>query len=320
MPHRKLLNPLNYDFIAEDQELPDDTVFRIQASQIADYFDHTASWYNEKLLGQQSSFTANTGSVLGTVVHRLCEQRIKNGGAKAEDVNVAMEYVATQASDLVDPYVIEDNYLPMYHQAKYYMEANPVALAEPHVTTLVKPGILAGGSIDAVRILVGDFVEHEGAQLKPDHTRFTKIEELSGMTVEIVDWKTEAALSPSKKMSKKYEWQLLVYALVLKKEYNITVETVTDVFITRNNINRPSPTNPSKMLKDAPSTIGVVSKVVTQDSMEFIQSLLHVVADSVELFVTKPELRYIISQDLRNIDATQTLPFTSIGKVAVVDI
>ncbi len=319
MPHRHNLNPLNYNYVTPGQPLPDPTVFRCQASSIANFFSSTSAWYNEKLLGGKSSFDSSTGSVLGTVVHYLAEQRIKHGGAKQADVATAMEYVQLNASDVVDPTIIEANYLPMYHAIKSHLLSNPVALAEPLVTSLLLPGICVGGSIDAIRIISGDFIDNGSDQVKPDGTNFTDISELSGMTVELVDWKTTSALNPPTTMTKGYEWQLLVYAYVLKHEYNITVAHISDIFITRHNVGRVSETT-GKPLKDYPSTIGVVSKPVTQESFDFIESIVKLVAHSVESFTLNPSLRYLLAQDMRLVDNTQPLPFTSIGTTTELDI
>ncbi len=305
------MNKLDYNYQPENQPKPDPTVFLIQASGIEKFFSQTSIWFREKLLMEPQP-CYGTGATLGTVVHYLTEQRIKNGSAKQSDVTEAMDYVDLQASETVDPTVIRTHYLPMYQAIKNYLSINPVAIAEPLVTTEVLPGIVVGGSIDALRIIQGDFIEENGDQLKLDGSRFTTIEELAGMTVEILDWKTTSALSPPSKMAKEYKWQLAVYAFVLKKAYNITVAYTTTVNVTRNNIGRVSPTT-GKPIKDYPSTTGSIQEPVTENLLEFIESIINVVAHSVQAFVEKPNLRYLLARDFRLKDNTQPLQFTSIG-------
>jgi len=311
-------NKLDYHYIPEGQPKPDQTQFRIAASSVEKFFSHTSIWCREKLLLEPQP-CYGTGATLGTVVHYLIEQRIKNGSAKQSDVTEAMDYVDLQASETVDPTIIRANYLPMYQAAKGHLSIKPVALAEPLVTTEILENIVAGGSIDALRIIQGDFIKENGDQLKPDGTRFTTIEELSGMTVEIVDWKTTSALNTPTSMAKGHEWQLLLYSLVLKKEYNITVAIVTTTMITRNNVGRISPTT-QKPMKDYPSTVADISKPVTQESLEFIESIALIIAHSVKSFVENPGLqRGIISQDARLITNTAQLPF-KVGKTEEVEI
>jgi len=94
-------------------------------------------------------------------------------------------------------------------------------------------------------------------------------------------------MSAPTKMTKNYEWQLLVYAYVLQKKYDITTRYITDVFLTRDNCGRLNASG--KPMKDYPSVVGEVSKPVTEESLLFIESIIKVVAHSVEAFVTSPK-------------------------------
>ena len=54
-----------------------------------------------------------------------------------------------------------------------------------------------------------------------------------------------------------------------------------------------------KPLKDYPSEVSVVTEEVTQDNLDLIGSCLQLVAESVQTWHDKPELRHLLAQDLR---------------------
>lgn len=303
------MNKLSYNYVPEGHPPHDETSFRIQASAISSFFDHTNSWYREKLLGEVG-FTGNTASVLGTALHWTAENYIKDGSVSAENKQEMYDYVMMEAEkqpDLVEEAEIRSQLTQMWPMLREYIDNNPGGLAEPQVTSDVLPGITVGGSIDLIRPV-------------DDTTVYTDIEQLRGMTVDIIDWKTSGTMSPPTKMSKGYEWQLLVYAYVLKTKYSITVRNIVDVFITKAYIGRVSPTT-GKPMKDYYPTIGEVAKPVTDESLAFIRSLIEIVAHSVESFVTTPGVqRGLLAQDARLLTHTDTLPFTSIGQSNDVEI
>ena len=287
------MNRLDYQY----GHVPNPESFRIQASAISQFFDHTNSFYREKLLNEQG-FQGNTSSVLGTSLHWAAEQYITHGSISPADKQEMYDYITEQATmlpELVDETEIRTQLTPMWQTLKQYIYDNPISLAEPFIELELMPNLTVGGSIDAIRCIDGSL-------------GYQSISELTGKTVELIDWKTTAAMNPPTSMPKGYEWQLLVYSYVLKQKYNITVSQITNVYITRHNVNRISETT-GKPLKDYPSTIGTVSKPVTPESLDFIESIIKVVADSVYTFVTQPNLRYLLAMDWRLRHNTQVLPF-----------
>jgi len=302
--HNNGLTKLDYNYIPEGQALPDQTIFRIQASQISNFFDYTNSWYREKLLGGSPMFGGNTSSILGTCIHWAAECYIKDKQITEPNKEEMYAYIDQQATNNteIDAVTIRQQLTPMWRTLREYIDRDPGGLVEPFIELEILPGITAGGSID---------------RLKPvnDNTIYHSLEELRGKTVDIQDWKTTSALSAPTKITKNYEWQLLVYAYVLHKKYDITTRYVTDVFLTRDNCGRLNASG--KPMKDYPSVVGEVSKPVTEESLLFIESLIKVVAHSVEAFVTKPELRYLLMQDYRYKSDTTTLPFTSISNTLI---
>lgn len=296
------MNKLDYNYTSPDQPEFDPTVFRIQASQISTFFDYTNQFFRQKLLGEEG-FKGNTASVLGTCIHYCAEQFIKNGKLSAEDKQEIYDYITEQSQalpDLVNSDEIRAQITPMWSELRNYIKANPVSLAEPFVQVEILPGITVGGSIDAIRAV--------------DGTVATSIEQLANKQVELIDWKTCGAQSriTDSSMTKAYHWQLLVYAYVLKKLHNINVTKITNVFISRSDINRVSEKT-GKPLKDYPSEITPISKPVLPEDLDFIESLIKLVAHSVQSFILNPgPQRALLAQDWRLISHTDPLPFTAV--------
>lgn len=296
------MNKLDYNYTSPDQPTFDPTVFRIQASQISTFFDYTNQFFRQKLLGEEG-FKGNTASVLGTCIHYCAEQFIKNGKLSAEDKQEIYDYITEQSQalpDLVNSDEIRTQITPMWSELRNHIQANPVSLAEPFVQVEVLPGITVGGSIDAIRAV--------------DGTVATSIEQLANKQVELIDWKTCGAQSriTDSSMTKAYQWQLLVYAYVLKKLHNINVTKITNVFISRSDINRVSEKT-GKPLKDYPSEITPISKPVLPEDLDFIESLIKLVAHSVQSFILNPgPQRALLAQDWRLISHSDPLPFTAV--------
>lgn len=294
------VSPLDYNHIKPGEKPHDKTSFRIQASGIAKFFSQTSNWYRDKLLGLDEGFNGNTSSVLGTCLHWAAENWTKQYWTQEvkDEMYAYIELESTRDPE-IDAATIKQQLTPMWKVLRQFIDNDPGGLVEPKVEIEIMPGITVGGSIDRIKPI-------------GDNTIYTDIEQLRGKVVEIQDWKTTGNKTPPTTMTKDYQWQLLVYAWVLKEKYDITVTTISDVFITRNEVGRISPTT-NRPMKDYPSTIGVVSEPVTAESLEFIKSLIMVVAHSVHRFVTTPQDRFLLAQDFRLFGNTQQLPFTKIG-------
>lgn len=283
--------------------------FRISASQISNFFDFTNNWYRKNLLGEDVGFQASTSSVAGTCIHWAAENYIKDNLQLTQEAKDEMyAYIDEQAAkfpDLVDPTQCREIISPMWRSLRDFIQLNPGGLVEPFLEVEILPGITAGGSIDRLYI-------------PGDTTIYTDLEQLRGKTVYIQDWKTTSTKYASDKsitqsaMTKNYEWQLLVYAYVLKKAYNINVSAIQDVFITREYEGEISEKT-GKRGKAYPSMIVPITKPVTQESLDFIESIINIVAHSVQSFVLNPgPQRGLLAQDWRLINHTAELPFPAI--------
>lgn len=250
-----------------------DGAFRISASQISRYFDETANWYREFLLGEKG-FTGNTATVLGNCVHAAAEMYTDDGAVDRKQIE---NYILSQATkEDVDTAVVREQYAPMIETLiNDFVKDNKPTSTEEFVWQEILPGIGVGGSIDAL-------VERSG------HTT-------------IRDYKTMGSLQSNRmptSFKRAYWFQLMTYAWVLQQQGK-RVTQLELVYVTRNETGRTSEKT-GKPLKDYPSTVGVVRHQITPEDFIIIESCIKVIAESVHLWNTQPELRHVLSQDYRN--------------------
>ena len=293
------MNKLNYEYISPTQTVIGtkyDNPFRIQASAISQFFSETHKWYRERVLKCDPGFIGSDSSVLGTCTHFLAQQYTTNGVITPADYAEIQAYIAEQSKLIpLDIPELVKQYPIMGQTLINYLYSNPCTIAEAFTEFEILPGITAGGSID-------NLTSNQG---------YSAEELLQGKgTVTIRDYKTTSAMSAPTTFSKPYQFQLLVYAWVLH-QYGITVTTMELVYVTRDNCGRISEVT-GKPMKDYPSTISVISKAITSEDLDFIGSLIQLIAESVHTFQTKPELRYLLAQDLRLKNNTDQLVTTSI--------
>ena len=298
------MNKLDYEY--DNQTIPG--TFRISASQISNFFDFTNNWYRKNLLGEDVGFKGSTSSVAGTCIHWAAENYIKDNLQLTQEANDEMyAYIDEQAQkfpDLVNPDQCREIMTPMWRSLREFLQLNPGGLVEPFLEVEILPGVTTGGSIDRLYI-------------PGDTTIYTSLDQLSGKTVIIQDWKTTSTKYASDKsitqsaMTKNYEWQLLVYAYVLKKAYNINTQAIQDIFITREYEGEIS--DKGKRGKAYPSMVVPITKPVTPESLEFIESIINIVAHSVQSFVLNPgPQRGLLAQDARLLTHTAQLSFPAI--------
>lgn len=237
--------------------------FRISASQVSNFFDHTNAWYREHLMGEDG-FTGNTSSHLGNVVHAAVEMFVRENTIHWDQLQTYIDNIRDPEVDTVH---ISNQYRNMIDVLIPFVESNMPGEVEKFVFHEILPGIGAGGSIDAIR---GDT---------------------------IIDWKTTSAKTPPSRFSRNYWFQQLTYAWVLKQQ-GIDIRYLKLVFITQNDVGRVSEKT-GKPLKDYPSEYSVVTEEVTEEKLELIGSCLALIAESVQTWNNNPELRHLLAQDMR---------------------
>ena len=237
--------------------------FRIGASQLSKFFDKTSEWYHEQLLGAEG-FTGNTATHLGTIVHAGIEMFVLEGSVDWDAIEAHIDSIKDPE---IDKYHIRNQYELMIEAALPYVTAHMPSEVEKFVFHEVLPNIGVGGSIDAIR---GDT---------------------------IMDWKTTSAKSPPKRFSRNYWFQQMTYAWVLKQQ-GIDINYLKLVFISTSITGRVSEKT-GKPLKDYPSEIFVLTEEVTEEGLELIGSCIGIIAESVQTWNNKPELRHLLAQDSR---------------------
>lgn len=243
--------------------------FRISASQLSKFFDKTSQWYHEQLLGEEG-FTGSTATVLGTVVHAGIEMFVLEGEVDHEAIH---EFLSSLNDPEIDVAYIHEQYPVMVDAVLPYVERNKPEKVEWFVAQELLPGIVAGGSIDAIK----------------------DVNNLHGAT--IIDWKTTSAKTAPTRFSRNYWFQQMCYAWVLKQQ-GVNVRYIKLVYITTSELGRVSEKT-GKPLKDYPSVVSEVVEEVTDEKLELIGSCLGIIAESVQLWHEKPELRHILAQDSR---------------------
>ena len=261
---------LDYDYGTKGI-LPEGHI-RIQASSLARFFTRTADWYAEKLCDEEG-FQSNTGAVLGTCVHFYSEDFITSGQVDTAEIE---RYISKfENVEDVDTVYIRQQYPIMGEKLLNWLSTNTPTAVEEFISYEIRPGIHIGGSVDNRSML------YDG-------------------TFEVVDYKTTGSLSAPTKITQEYRTQLLTYAAVYHK-LGIKITSGKIVYITHNQINRrgkPTTNNPQgNRLPDKPCTITELRFEITGEMIEnFINNTASLIADSMLLFMEKPEYRHIIGQ------------------------
>lgn len=241
--------------------------FRISASQISRFFDETSQWYREFLLGE-TGFTGSTASELGNCVHAAAAMYHDN---QSIDNTAIEKYINTLGTD-IDKELIRYQYPIMVSTLQQnYLTRTKATDSEMFAWKEILPGIGVGGSID-----------------RYDRHRAT-----------ISDYKTMGSLDKArvpKTFPRAYWFQQMTYAWLLKQQ-GLPVDYIELVYVTRSNTGRYN--DKGKPLKDYPSEVHVLREPVTTDNLKLIEGCIRVIADSVQLWNDKPELRHILAQDYR---------------------
>jgi hypothetical protein len=249
--------------------IPKDT-FRISPSQLSKFFDQTNQWYREHLLGE-AGFQGSTATHLGNCVHAAAQMFIETGRV---DNSAIVKYVNSITDPEVEKPIINEQHPYMINSLLDLIANTPITKPEcelfAHAEVL--PGVVAAGSIDM-------YSANNGGT--------------------ITDWKTMGSLDKARlpaKFPRQYWFQQMTYAWILRQQGK-PVSQCRLVYITRNNTGRFN--DKGKPLKDYPSQTHILTEPVTDESMQIIEGVLKVVAESVLLWNSNPEYRHILAQDDR---------------------
>jgi hypothetical protein len=252
--------------------------FKISPSSVENFFSDKVTWYSENLLGAAKKFTGSTATVLGTVCHHcaevvansMIEKKPHDSDKLAEEVT---EYIAQYAdNDDYDTSKIESLWKNMAEMLikDFVLTANTVA-TENYISHELIPGVWVGGTYDAI------------TSSDPTATWDDVLQGKNVGTLTVRDYKTASKLPSS--FSYKYKLQAYTYAYILHQK-GIKVNEVELCYAVQ----------PTK-------TIGVRTKnfklPFDDNAYNFIEGILHVIADSVQCFRDWPDLRYLLMHDYR---------------------
>lgn len=288
------------DYVPGSSAIPA-TAFGISPSQLARFFSKPHEWYSTEVLGNEG-FTGSTSSYLGTIVHfianefartrtvrkyqiyqYLFEQLVPETAQKRPidsneqfifDEQLDIELIEDFLINNVDPEHIDveyilNNYKPMGNALIQFLRTSGLpAQTEELISAEVIPNYYVCGSCDALR----------------NKRR-------------VVDYKTTSDLTAKSKIPYEYKLQLLCYAYIYR-QMGYPIDSIAIVWITHNQINRISETN-GKPLADYPTKVTEVIEYVDDQSFSFIESLLKLVAESVQATKDFPQLTHIIWKDYR---------------------
>jgi len=248
--------------------------FRISASGIARFYTAPTAWFRENLLGE-SGFISSTSSVLGTCCHYVAEIYAKTRDFTTANKQEIEDYIVahtTPGYDLynaeVDGTIIREQYKIMAQNlVTTYLAYNMPVQVEPFVTEEILPGIFVGGSIDNVS---------------------------PGM---IVDYKTTSTSKIPDSIKFEYKLQLLTYAWILRKQ-GTPIDRIRIVYISREVVGEISPKT-GKQFKSYPSEVKVLTENVTEQDFEYIEGIIHLIAESVDRWKKVPTDRYLLAKDYR---------------------
>ena len=238
-------------------QLPEGNL-KISPSSFADFFESTNKWYREHLLGEDG-FSGCTATERGTVIHAYLEKVMKGEDVENFDEEELEPFLEELGME-IDKNHIRSTYRTLANLlASNCIEGhNPPENTEQFIHTEIIPGISAGGTYD--------------------YLRYNMYRQLM-----VGDWKS--ASSKPKALSKKYQWQLLIYCYILRKN-GIMVDGYEVNFAID-----PTKTLPARHFQFA--------KIIQQSDMDFIESLLILVAHSMKAFKQHPTLRFLLAQDYR---------------------
>jgi hypothetical protein len=113
----------------------------------------------------------------------------------------------------------------------------------------------------------------------------------------VFDWKTFSSTQPPKSISYPYRMQLLTYAAI-KIAQGVPIKYISTINISTEIVGEISPKT-GKQFKSYPSDITVLTEAITPEDLDMIRNVHTLIAESVQAFRDQPNLRHLLSQDLR---------------------
>lgn len=266
--------------------------FGISPSNVNTFITKPHTWYREQVLGEKQ-FDKSTATILGTIVHYCAEQYIKtkavpkshifdylhevidptietNFSAKDDEAAMAMllqSKLSSSKNPHIDVAYILEQWKPMGQAVIDYLKVNKPNRSEELICAEIMPGFYASGSADAV------------------------------MNDTLIDFKTTSDLTPKAYIPMNYKYQLLTYAWIYTK-MGVPINRIRIVWITNNQVGRVSETT-GKPLKDYPATATAVTEEINSADLDFIESILRLISETVQAARDYPHLTHCLFKDYR---------------------
>jgi len=252
------------DYHTNKYDLPDNA-FGISPSQINSFLSKPHEWFRSEVLDEKR-FEATTSTVLGTIVHFCAEEYIKTKTVDTTEIQKYMSQFALNSD--IDLEHISSQWVPMKDRLITHMSSRGIPnRSEEAIQAEILPGYYACGTADAV------------------------------LGTTLIDFKTTSVKEPKPEIPLYYRYQLLTYAWIYNN-IGIPIDRIRILWITNNDVGRISDKT-NKPMKDYPCQVVEASEMFTQESYDFIESILKLIAETVDYYKQHPELAYIIFKDYR---------------------
>ena len=279
---------IRLDYVSGSTILPDGS-FSISPSSLGKFFDEPHNWYRSYVLGEKT-FDQTTSTILGTIVHFCAEEFITTGKVDKYEI---YKYIFKNVYDDPDKLPFPDSETKtltllqsMSHpdiDIQYILEQYPI-MGNALLTELKKypRGMCTTEQLVSAEIIPGYYVAGSCDLRKTDH---------------IFDYKTTSSLSAPSSVSYGYKLQLLAYAYALVKS-GVPIKTASIIWVTTHQVNRFN--EKGKPLADYPATCSLSSAItIDEQALSFIESILKLVAETVQFVKANPDKAYIVFRDYR---------------------
>lgn len=265
------MNKLEYGYGSPEIKADE---FKISPSGLKDFFNYTHLWFEKQFLGE-NSFAGNTLSVRGTYLHWLAENYHKDKTITQETVNEAKKYLDIQyknlSTDEFDIQYVLDTVDDMWTPLKHWIDENYLLDSEIHVSTKISNHVVLSGKVDYIK---SDLIN-------------------GGITVG--DYKTSGPKTIPKKIEYQHRLQLLAYAYAMEKMGRTVGSIECCYIIEKGSVSEKT----GKQLSPYENTVISFSEPYTNDLRKRIKGQIKLVAETMELFFTEPQLAYILFKDYR---------------------
>ena len=284
------------DYVPGKSILQDENAFSISPSGLGKFFSDSSSWYKENFQGIKT-FGQSTSTILGTIVHYCAEQHVKGFPIDTKQI---YQYLYEQCCH---PFI--NGFHTSEAKAKSFLLSQArLEFDIEHI--LYQYPLMASVLIDKINTLEPTKAEEiVSTEITPGYWAAGSVDLLCGQ--DLYDYKTTSALSAPKSISYEHKLQLLTYAYAHIKNGN-PIRSINIIYVTTNVTGRTGTSG--KPLADYPATATILTHYITAEDIDFIESILKLVAETAEYVKANPNLAYIIFRDYRLKSIIPKIKFT----------